>query len=274
MTATGPVADPRPARGSSLFQVRSARVVRDGNTILDVGSFDVRAGEHLAILGPNGAGKSTLVGLLTRDILPLWGDPPPVLFCGQPRIELAGVRRLIGVVSSSWQEMVRARLTVREVVLGGRFGALGVPPHLRGSVSAADEEAADAAIAEAGIGPFANRDVVTLSTGEARRALIARALVHDPEVLVLDEPTAGLDPTAAWHLRQTMRDLAAGGRTLLLVTHHVEDVVGEIDRVVLMQGGRIIADGPKRELLTSDRLSELFGVKLEVEERGGEFRLW
>ena len=117
------------------MRVRGASVVRDGRTILHVDDFVVRRGEHLAILGPNGAGKSTLIGLLTREVHPLWADPYPVLFRGQPRIELAEARRLLGVVSSAWQETVRVHLPVAEVVLGGRFGALGVPPHLRRSVN-------------------------------------------------------------------------------------------------------------------------------------------
>jgi iron complex transport system ATP-binding protein len=257
-----------------LLSVRGARVVRDGRTILHVDDFVIREGEHLAILGPNGAGKSTLIGLLTRDVLPLWDDPYPVLFRGQPRIELAEARRLLGVVSSSWQETVRAHLSVTEVVLGGRFGSLGIPPHLRGRVRPSDVEAAQKALAEVGMVPLAQRDMMTLSTGEARRVLVARALVHEPAVLVLDEPCAGLDPTAAWHLRDMMRRLAEGGRTLVLVTHHIEDVVRAIDRVVLMADARIAADGPKTQLLTARRLSELFSVPLDVEERDGEFRLW
>lgn len=260
--------------GLTLLDVRDARVVRDGRTILQVDRFVVREGEHLALLGPNGAGKSTLIGLLTRDVLPLWSDPPAVLFRGQPRIELAEARRLLGVVSSSWQEMVRAHLSVEEVVLGGLYGSLGVPPHVRGRVTADDLAAAQGAMSELGVETLAGRDMVTLSTGEARRTLIARALVHGPSVLVLDEPTAGLDPTAAWQLRDTMRRLADGGRTIVLVTHHIEDVVRPVERVVLIKDARILADGPKRGLLNAQTLSGLFGVPLEVEERDGEFRLW
>lgn len=257
-----------------LMAVRGATVVRAGREILVVDEFVLRRGENVAILGPNGAGKSTLIGLLTRDVLPLWADPYPVTFLGQERIEIAEARRLLGVVSSSWQEAIRAHLSVSDVVLGGLFGAVGVPPHLRPVVTGADEEAARRALAEMGISGLASRDMTTLSTGEARRALIARALVHDPAVLVLDEPCAGLDPTAAWHLRAAMRELASGGRTLVLVTHHVEDVVRQIGRVVLLRDARVVADGDKRELLTAPRLSELFGVGLDVEEREGEYRLW
>jgi iron complex transport system ATP-binding protein len=258
----------------TLLQIEGARVVRDGREILRVDSLAIREGEHLAILGPNGAGKSTLIGVLTRDVLPLWSDPPSVRFLGRERIELAEARRLLGVVSASWQEIVDVHVPVRDVVLGGRFGSLGVPPHLREQITPADTEAADAALDELGITSLAGRDMRTLSTGEARRTLIARALVHDPAVLVLDEPCAGLDPTAAWQLRESMRTIAESGRTLVLVTHHVEDIVSRVDRVVLMSDGRIAADGPKRGVLTSERLSALFGVPLELEERGGEFRLW
>jgi len=257
-----------------LLSVRNARVVRDGRTILHVEDFVIREGEHLAILGPNGAGKSTLVGLLTRDVMPLWDDPYPVLFRGQPRIELAEARKLLGVVSSAWQETVRAHLSVFEVVVGGRYGVLGVPPHLRSRITQADVNAAQLAMAEIGVAAFADRDMMTLSTGEARRVLVARALVNDPAVLVLDEPCAGLDPTAAWQLRDTMRRLADGGRTLVLVTHHIEDVVRQIDRVVLMRDAAIVADGAMSDVLTSERLSDLFELELEVEKRDGEYRLW
>lgn len=258
-----------------LLELNGARVVRDGRTILDVDSFRITAGEHLAILGPNGAGKSTLIGLLTRDILPLWADPAPMLFLGRERIEITEARRLFGVVSSAWQDVVDVHLTVNDVVLGGRFGALGVPPHLRCAVTDADRAAAAAAIAEVGIEALGERDMTTLSTGEARRALIARSLVHDPRVLVLDEPCAGLDPTAAYHVRELMRSLASGGdRTLVLVTHHVEDIVRQVGRVVLVSEGRIEADGPKSELLTGARLSALFGVPITLDVRDGEYRAW
>lgn len=257
-----------------LLQVYGARVVRNGTTILDIADFCISAGEHLVILGPNGAGKSTLVGLLTRDVAPLYADPAPVLWRGTALVELAEVRRLVGVVSSAWQDVVAVHLSVREVVLGGRFGTLGIPLHARGRVTDGDLLAADAAIIEMGLEALAERDMRTLSTGEARRALIARALVHDPAVVVFDEPCAGLDPTAAYHLRETMRKMIESGRTLVLVTHHVEDIVRGIDRAVLMADSHIVADGPLRDVLTDERLSALFAIPLSVEEREGEYRLW
>lgn len=257
---------------SPLLELAFATVVRDGREILSVESFAIAEGERIAILGPNGSGKSTLVKLLTRDILPLWVDPPPVLFRGTPRIALEDARRLLGLVSADAQEQADVRMPAVDVVLGGFFGALGVPLHR--SPTADQRERALAALGELEVAHLAERVMTTLSTGEARRVLFARALVHDPAVLVLDEPTNGLDPHASYHVRQAVRSLARQGRSLVLVTHHVEDIVPEIERVVMLRDAHIVADGPKRELLTSERLAELFAIPAELEERDGEYRLW
>ena len=242
-------------------------MVRDGRAILSVDHFTIGQGERLAILGPNGSGKSTLIKLLTKDILPLWAEPAPVLFLGEPRISLEEARGLLGVVSAEQQERADVSLPAIDVVLGGYFGALWVPPHRR--PTEAQRAGALSALAELEVAHLAERIMTTLSTGEARRVLFARALVHDPRVLVLDEPIAGLDPHAAFHVREAVRVLARGGRSLVLVTHHVEDIVPEIDRVVMLRASRIVADGPKRELLTSERLGELFEIPAQLEERDG-----
>jgi iron complex transport system ATP-binding protein len=254
------------------LQLSNAQVVRDGRTILAVDEFRIFEGEHIAVLGPNGAGKSTLIKLLTRDVLPLWVDPPPVLFRGRERIALQDARALLGVVSADAQEQANVVVRALEIVLGGLYGSLGVP--IRVTPSPALEQRAMAALGELEVSQLAERTMNTLSTGEARRVLIARALVHDPAVLVLDEPCAGLDPHAAYNVRLAMRSLAQGGRSIALVTHHVEDIVPEIERVVLVQDSRIVADGPKREVLTSERLGELFDIPAVLEERDGHYRLW
>jgi iron complex transport system ATP-binding protein len=261
-----------PTPTAPLLELNGATVMRDGRAILSVDRFTIAEGERLAILGPNGSGKSTLIKLLTRDILPLWAEPAPVLFRGQPRIALEDARKLLGLVSADAQEQADVILPALDVVLGGFFGALGVPP--RRTPTPAQRERALAALGELEVAHLAERTMTTLSTGEARRVLFARALVHDPAVLVLDEPTNGLDPHASYHVRQAVRSLARGGRSLVLVTHHVEDISPEIDRVVMLRDARIVADGPKRKLLTSERLSELFAIPAKLEERGGEYRLW
>ena len=255
-----------------LFELSGATVMRDGRAILSVDHFVLREGERVVLLGPNGAGKSTLVKLLTREVLPLWADPAPVLFRGDPRYPLEDARRVFGVISASEQSQADVLLPAREVVLGGFFGALGVPPHR--TPTPAQEQAALDALAELGIAHLAERTVHTMSTGEARRVLFARALVHQPSVLVLDEPCTGLDPHAAYHVREAVADLARSGRAVVLVTHHVEDIVEPIDRVVMVRDAAIIADGPKRELLTSEALGGLFDIPARLEERDGRYRLW
>lgn len=257
--------------GRELLRLHNARVRRDGRFILDVDEFAVEAGEHLAVLGPNGSGKSTLVKLLTREVMPLWHEDGPVRFQGDPHALLSTINETIGVVSTSVEERMMVHRTVFDIVLGGFFGSVGVPFHL----AATDEqiERAQAAIADIGIEGLADRDMLTLSTGQARRALIARALVNAPEVLVFDEPCAGLDPEATWNLRQTFSSLAASGRTIMLVTHDVADIVPEFERVVMLREARIVADGPKDELLTTKQLRRLFGVPVTLVESEGRYHL-
>jgi len=121
---------------------------------------------------------------------------------------------------------------------------------------------------------LAGRDMTAMSTGEGRRVLIGRALVHDPLALLLDEPTNSLDPHAGFELQRVLRKLAQSGTGILLVTHHLSDIIPEIDRVILLRNGRVFADGEKARLLTAGRLSELFGLSLELVERESYYHLW
>ena len=235
-----------------FLQLRNAVVRRAGRAILTVDAFELACGENIALLGPNGSGKSTFVKLVTREMLPLHRDEPPVLFKGRDRATLAEVKRSLGVVSSTMQEQMTVHLPAVDIVAGGLYGALGIPQ----AVVAADADAArDRALATMGllgIADLAARDVMTLSTGQARRALIARALVHDPEALVLDEPCTGLDPEGMFYVRRSMRALAQAGKSIVLVTHYPEDVIPEIARLVLVKDGAVFADGPKERLLSDD----------------------
>jgi iron complex transport system ATP-binding protein len=255
----------------SLIELAGARVVRDGRTILAVDHLVFNEGEHAAVLGPNGAGKSTLIGLVTRDVRPIAGDRPAVLLRGRSRWDLFEARRVFGVVSDALQAEYARAVTVRDVVLSGFFGSIGL--YRRNEVTTAMHDRADELLAFLAIDELADRRMDTLSTGEARRALIGRALVGDPALLVLDEPTHGLDPAGTYAFLGLLRQLAA--RTaLVIVTHHVADIVPEVSRVVMLRDGRVFRDGPKAELLTSASLSALYGIPAEVEERDGWYRLW
>jgi iron complex transport system ATP-binding protein len=257
-----------------LLELRDCAVLRDGREILRVDALTLSAGEHVAVLGPNGAGKSTLVRLLTRDARPVAHEDgsPALLLLGRERWDLLEARRVMGVVSDALQETYAVPVSVRDCVVSGFFGSVGLYRHQH--VTDAMRTRAVELLAALDIEHLARRRMDTLSTGEARRALIARALVHDPALLVLDEPCDGLDPAATWHFLRTLRRLAQGGLSLLLVTHHVDDIIPEVGRVVEIKDGRVFADGPKTETLTSDGLSALFGIPAHVEEREGWYRLW
>lgn len=260
-----------PGEATPLFSMRDARVVRAGRTILHVGDFSLAEGEHVALLGPNGAGKSTFIQLLTREVFPVWREEPPVRFRGAARPLLADIKRALGIVSSTMHDQARVHLPVADIVVGGLFGSLGVP--LRAEVGADERACALDALARLGIADLAGRDMMTLSTGQARRVLVARELVRDPQVLIFDEPCTGLDPEGMYHVRETMATLAAEGRSVVLVTHYPEDIVPAIGRVLLVKGGEVFADGPKEELLTSAVMSELFDVPLVVGRSDGWYSL-
>ena len=257
-----------------LLELHDCVVSRDGREILRIDSLTIGSGEHVAVLGPNGAGKSTLVRLLTRDVRPVAHDDgsPAVLLLGRERWDLLEARRVLGVVSDALQETYDVGVSVRDCVTSGFFGSVGLYGHQH--VTEAMREKTAELLEFLDIGRLAERGMDSLSTGEARRALIARALVNDPMVLVLDEPCDGLDPSATWHFLRTIRRIAQAGRALVLVTHHIDDIVPEVTRVVMLKDGVLSRDGAKADLLTTECVSELFAVPVQVEERDGWYRLW
>lgn len=254
-----------------FLKVHDAIVRRDGREILNIEDFELAEGENIALIGPNGAGKSTFVKLITREVLPLWREDPPVLYRGNARATLEETKCDLGVVSSSMQNQIAVHLPVIEIVVGGLFGALGIPNHC--TASPESFELAEQALAQVGMLAYKDHDVMTLSTGQSRRVLIARALVHNPKVLVFDEPTSGLDPEGMYYVRKTMRDLVSKGTSVILVTHYPEDIIPEIDRVMAIKNAHVFADGRKSEVLTTEKMTELFEVPLKILSQGDYFSL-
>ncbi len=267
-----PAAQSTPSAGIPFFELEDAVVRRNGNDILRIPSLVVYEQESVALLGPNGAGKSTLLHLLTREVLPLHREIPPVRFRGQARPLLSEVRSAVGIVSATMQEEINLHLSALDIVIGGLFGTVGIP--LRHTVTEEEKAAAQRALDEMGIGSVAQQLMPTLSSGQQRRVLIARALIANPEVLVFDEPCTGLDPEGMFQVRKAMRHLAQTGRAIFLITHFPEDIIPEIQRVLLLKDGELFADGPKSELLTTPIMSELFAAPLQVEEHEGYYGLW
>ena len=235
-------------------------------------TLQVEAGEHLCILGPNGCGKSTLIKTITRECYPLATENSSMAILGRERWNIFELRSLLGIVSPDLLASCTGDATGRDVVLSGFFSSTRIFPHH--APSAAILERTEAALARLGIAHLADRPVAQMSSGEAKRTLIARALVHEPQTLLFDEPSNALDIGAQMQLRDTMRELAKSGLGILLVTHHVSEIIPEIERVVLLRGGRVVGDGPKQEVLTSEKLSTLFGVPIQIARRDGYYSLF
>ncbi|HZR08295.1 MAG TPA: ATP-binding cassette domain-containing protein [Myxococcales bacterium] len=256
-----------------LIEFDRVTVLRNGLPALDRLDLRIEDGERVAVLGPNGAGKSTLVDALTRAVYPALGLGPTALrIYGRDRWDVFELRSLLGIVTHTLVRDCTGPHTALETVLSGFFGSVGIWPHHE--VTAAMRESARAALRSLDIAHLEDERVDRMSSGEVRRAVIARALVHQPRALVLDEPTVSLDIRGRRELLTAMRGLVRDGRSLVLVTHTLDDIIPEIDRVVTLRDGRILHDGPTREVLRSGPLSEVFGVDVHVAEREGVWQMW
>mgnify|MGYP005813652375 CR=1 FL=1 len=260
---------PLAAAGASrppLVELDRASVIRGQVRVLDGLSLRIEQGQHTAVLGANGCGKSTLIKLVTRELYPLAraDGTPAVQVLGQSRWQVDRLRSQLGIVTGDFGSNLAgmAGLTAEDAVLSGLFASFVVPPFRQ--VSEDMRTAAIEALERAHALPLRHRPYAELSTGEARRVLIARALVNRPQALLLDEPGTGLDVVARGRLLAMLRDLARQGVTLVLVTHHIEEIVPEIERVVVLQAGRILADGPRHAVLTGELLSRAFGGPVRV----------
>ncbi|MGA9981723.1 MAG: ATP-binding cassette domain-containing protein [Candidatus Sulfotelmatobacter sp.] len=255
-----------------LLELKNICVMRGKTPALDNFSLRIGAEEHVAILGPNGCGKSTLIKTITRECYPVAREDSAMTILGEESWDVFSLRSRLGIVSNDLMALCTSEANGRDVVLSGFFGSISI--FSNHTVDPRHRQLADAALEQLGILHLADRSVCDMSSGEARRVLIARALVHNPRALLFDEPCNSLDLAAQHTVRQALRTLANSGIGIILVTHELADIVPEIQRVVLMSHGRIVADGPKDEILQVERLSELFGVKVELGRRDGYYRLW
>ena len=261
-----------------LLEINNASVVLGSTRALDGLTLTIRTGEHTAILGPNGSGKSTLMKLLTLQLYPQAGanGAAAVRVFGQERWDVFALRTQLGIVSADLHDRFvhgnsDGAITGRDAVISGFFASQGLFSHQK--VTAAMRRQADDALALVDAAHLAGAALDTMSTGEARRVLIARALVHEPRALVLDEPTRGLDLVARHHFMERVRGVARRGTTIILVTHHADEIIPEIDRIILLGSGRAAFDGPKAAALTATNLGRVFGAALAVEEGQGYYNV-
>ncbi len=249
-----------------FLELSCVNVARGDRVVLHDVNLTIRAGEHVAILGPNGCGKSTLILAMSCQIYPIVQPGMQVRIFGRERWDLTQLRKHFGVVAAGLMgELPGERTAVTtglDAVIAGFFSASTLWPNLH--VTDEMRERAAEALERMDAQHLGARWVGEMSAGEKRRILIARALVHRPRQLLLDEPSNALDLAAQRELRESLRRLAKEGTGLVLVTHHLGDILPEIERVILMRDGRIVADGPRNELLTEERLSKLFYAPVRI----------
>jgi iron complex transport system ATP-binding protein len=262
------MADPADDR---VVRLENVRVVRNGAALLDDVSWQVGAGERWALLGPNGSGKTTLLKVVGSS---LWPTSGTVEIFGERlgRVDMRELRKRIAVVSASVSRTLRPELPALDVVLTGRHAALET---WWNEYSDEDRREAGQLLAAAGFGGegFAERPFGLLSEGERQQVLLARALMSSPELLLMDEPAAGLDLGARERLLGQLAALAADPAVppLVLVTHHLEEIPEGVTHAALMRGARLIASGAIDDVLTGATVSEAFAVDVSVDHRGGRW---
>lgn len=257
----------------SLLEMKSVTVVRSGKKILDSISLSIEPGEHVAIIGPNGSGKSSLIKTLTKEYHPLAGAEGLVLkIMGKETWNVFELRKLLGIVSGDLQQTYCRQIRVFDVILSGFFSSIGI--YYNHKVTPEMEDRAEEILEFLEISHLADRLMCELSSGEARRVLIGRALVHDPQALILDEPANSLDLKAMNSFRESVRKIAGSGKNVILVTHNLQDLIPEISRVILIKEGKVFRDGRKEEVLTDANLSELFSLSVKVLEKEGYYQAW
>lgn len=258
--------------GEPIIEMSKVFVSKGEAILLRNVDLAIHRGERVVILGPNGSGKSSLIKTMMGERRHDTSVPGSyVKILGSDLWNIFDVRKAFGLVSSELQVDLSRDINCLDAVLSGFFGSIGT--NRSQEIDRRMEEKALEVLSAVGSGHLSTRRFHTLSTGEARRVLMARALVNSPEALILDEPMNSLDLSGKRLVRAAIRSLAKSGRSLVLVTHDPADMVPEIDRVVMMRDGTVFRDGGL-ELLNEENLSTLYGGPIGVRAMEGRFFAW
>ena len=257
-----------------FLTLQHVNVARGNNTVLHDISLTIAAGEHIAILGPNGCGKSTLIKTITCECYPIVQEGTSVSIFGRERWDLTELKKRLGVVSPELPGRTTLQTTGRDAVLTGFFSSSTLWPNLTSQITPDMHTRTDEVLERIDATHLRDKSVGEMSAGEQRRIMIGRALVASAGMLLLDEPSNALDLAAQQDLRELLRTLARQETGILLITHHIADIIPEIDRIILMKSGRIHADAPKSTLLTAPTLSNLFQTEVQVTQKDGFYNAW
>ncbi|NLT36485.1 MAG: ATP-binding cassette domain-containing protein [Gaiellales bacterium] len=247
--------------------MRNVTVFRGRTQVFAGLTLRIEEGCNTAILGPNGAGKSTLLKMVAGELFPVFSPDSHVKVLGRERWNVWDLRSHLGIVSHDMQHEYLPGTPGLEVILSGFYSSVGTWRNQ--SFGQREHRRAEEVMERLGIEALRARAFGSMSTGEQRRFLLGRALVNDPGTLLLDEPTSGLDLRTSFLYRDLLRELARKGTTILLVTHHVCEIPSEVQHVVLLKQGRVLAQGRREDMLTSEKLSELFDCPLHAVSHNG-----
>jgi iron complex transport system ATP-binding protein len=253
-----------------LIQFKNVTIIK-GNyrKILDGITVTILEGENVAILGPNGAGKSSFIKTITREHYPIPAGKQFVFkIWGQENWDVFDLRNRLGVVTNSLQHIHTREISGMDIVLSGFFGSIGLWHQV---ITVTMRRKVQQVLEFLEIAHLTQSKMTEMSSGEARRFLIARALVHKPKALILDEPTNSLDLHALHIFRKTLRKIAESGTSVILVTQNLQDIIPEIHRVILMKRGKLVYDGPKEAALTNKNISSLFDIQAEITRKDGYY---
>ena len=256
----------------NLITIKHASVRRNDNNIVEDLNFEINKGEHIAVLGPNGAGKSTLFRICCMEVHPLWSDTLELKRFGEERISKEQLRQKMGIVSKELLEICSSNYIARDIIAGGMLSSIGLDFHHH--ISKEMWETIDNTIEKYDCKKLENKMMKNLSTGEAQKVLLARALVLEPELLLLDEAANGLDFPSRSIYRNTLDTVIKEGKTVVIITHDLSQVLPEINKIVFMKDGKIVETGKKKDMLTEKKLSALYGKEVYLDQRNGLYSAW
>ena len=254
-----------------LIEIRNATIWRGSTRVFDQLDLTIEQHERVAILGPNGSGKTTLLKTINRELYPVVADDSSVRILGREHWNVWELRQHIGIVSHDLHQRYTPTTTAIEVVVSGFHSSIGVHGTRRKSVTREQVDKARETLGILGIDALEKTPLKFMSTGQQRRCLLGRALVHKPRTLILDEPTEGLDFAASFDYLRRIRDLSASGHNIVLVTHHLNEIPPEVERVIVLKEGCVVADGPKAQVLTDEFLSAVYATEIRIAALDGYY---